>query len=60
MNISKTWKEFIKHFNTKFGQQEISFDEVEEVREIPDDRELSDFNKKLKQGLDYNPNKDKK
>ena len=59
MNISKNWKEFIKHFNTKFGQQEIQFDEVEEVRKIPDDREMSKFNKVLKIALNYNPNKDK-
>ena len=32
MNISKDWKEFKKFFNKKFGQQELEFIEVEEVK----------------------------
>jgi hypothetical protein len=35
MNISKNWKEFLRFFNKKFGQQEIEFEEVEEVKAIP-------------------------
>lgn len=49
MNVSNTWKEFIALFNKKFGQKEIPFNEIEEVKQIqPAERELSSFNKTLK------------
>lgn len=35
MNISKDWKEFLKFFNKKFGQQEIEFEEVEPIMPLP-------------------------
>lgn len=34
MNISKDWKEFIKFFNKKFGQQELDFESVEIIEPI--------------------------
>lgn len=30
MNISKDWRDFIRFFNKKFGQQELEFPEIEE------------------------------
>lgn len=50
MKISKTWNDFIEKFNQLYGQTQIEFEEVEE-------KPLSDFDQKLKQGLDWNPNK---
>lgn len=50
MNISKDWKEFIKFFNKKFGQQEIEFGSDEQRNMIePKDKPITnnDFNKSL-------------
>lgn len=33
MNISKDWREYIRFFNRKFGQQEIDFPEIEGISE---------------------------
>ena len=62
MNISNTWDEFKSHFNKMVdranGQMEIDFDVVEENLNKEDDvktNKLSDFDKKLKRGLNYNP-----
>ena len=70
MNISSNWKEFQRNFNKmvdrKNGQQEINFEAVEQEAEKENKRirpeiiqtnlfELSDFDKKFRKGLDYNP-----
>ncbi|MDO6810029.1 P63C domain-containing protein [Zobellia galactanivorans] len=49
MKISKNWSDFMEKFNQLYGQTQIDF---------PDERkdELSNFNKNLKKGLDWNPN----
>jgi len=59
MSVADSWRDFIKLFNKKFGQQEIQFDEIEEAKIISEERKLSSFNKSLKTALEYNP-KDKK
>lgn len=33
MNISKDWKEFLKYFNKKFGQQVLDFGDIEEIKQ---------------------------
>lgn len=57
MNISKDWREFIRFFNKKFGQQELDFNEIEEM---PPSIPKSEFDNKLKGLLKVPPpNKDK-
>ncbi len=51
MKISRDWDDFIVKFNHLYGQTSIDFPEIENTQ--------SDFNKKLKKGLDWNP-KDQK
>ncbi|MDV7137355.1 P63C domain-containing protein [Maribacter sp. TH_r10] len=53
MKISKNWNDFMEKFNQLYGQTQIDF---------PDgnaEEELSDFNQKLKRGLDWNPKDNK-
>jgi hypothetical protein len=54
MNVSDDWKEFERLWNKKYGQQELPFDRLELI-EPKMKEELSDFNQKLKQGLNWNP-----
>lgn len=57
MNISKDWKEFLRFFNKKFGQQEIDFAEDEPKQE----KQEPQFNRYLKGLLNVPPpNKAKK
>lgn len=44
MNISKDWKEFLRFFNKKFGQQELDFETIEEINSISENK----FDKQLK------------
>lgn len=64
MSISNTWEEFKNSFNRMIdranGQIELNFDEIQEIIEkgelpLPKTKSLSDFNKKLQQGLNFNP-----
>lgn len=59
MSVSDTWRDFIKLYNKKFGQQELEFGEVEDVKPILDERKLSTFNKDLKKALNYNAKEEK-
>lgn len=66
MNISDNWDEFNKHWDKKFGQQTLSFEEAKIIEPpkpvLPDELPpLSDFNQNLRQGLEWNPkdNRDK-
>lgn len=43
MNISKDWKEFLRFFNKKFGQQVLDFDNLEEVQIIPSQKKQPVF-----------------
>lgn len=58
MNISKNWREFMRFFNKKFGQQELEFPEVEIVPEPPKPKTV--FDKQLKGMLNTPPPKSKK
>ncbi|PCJ27924.1 MAG: hypothetical protein COA97_02565 [Flavobacteriales bacterium] len=55
-SVSKDKKDFDKLMNEKYGQKEIPFLDLERLdepkKELP---QLSNFNKKLKQGLEFNP-----
>ncbi len=53
MNISKDWKEFLRFFNKKFGQQEIDFGETETIEVKP----KSNFDLNLKGLLNVPPPK---
>jgi hypothetical protein len=53
MNISKNWKEFLRFFNKKFGQQELDFETIEEINSISE----SKFDKQLKGLLKVPPPK---
>jgi P63C domain len=55
MNVSDSWKQFEKLWNKKYGQQELSFDDYSIIEPHKEITVLSDFNQKLKKGLDYNP-----
>lgn len=56
-SISKNKAEFDKLMNEKYGQKEIPFTDLERLDEpIKNLPELSDFNKSLKKGLEWNPN----
>lgn len=57
MNISKDWREFMKYFNKKFGQQELEFPEAEIIQEPSQPK--TQFDKQLK-GLLSTPPPDKK
>lgn len=50
MKISKNWSDFMEKFNQLYGQTQIDFPSQK------DKEPLSDFNKKLKKGLSFNPN----
>lgn len=56
-SVSNDKKEFDRLMNEKYGQKEIPFTDLETLDEIKKEpvKELSDFNKKLKKGLDWNP-----
>jgi hypothetical protein len=54
MNISKDWREFLRFFNKKFGQQEFDFNEIEE---IPPSIPKSKFDQQLKGLLNVPPPK---
>lgn len=57
MNISKDWREFLRFFNKKFGQQELDFNEIEE---LPPSIPKNKFDQQLKGLLKVPPpNKDK-
>lgn len=63
MNISKDWKEFLRFFNKKFGQQELDFAEVEEIMPIKEKipPQFTTFDHQLKGLLRVPPpSKDKK
>lgn len=55
MNISKDWREFKKFFNKKFGQQELDFGEIEEVRKEIKKPALNNFDLNLKGLLSVPP-----
>lgn len=61
MNISDNWEQFKSNFNRMVdrnnGQTELNFDVIEKEIEVPkkQNEELSSFNKKLQQGLNFNP-----
>jgi hypothetical protein len=60
MNISDTWPQFQKHWNKKYGQQELPF-EAQKLLEPPTNSEteiLSEFNQKLDKALKFNPKKE--
>lgn len=57
MNISKDWKEFLKFFNKKFGQQELEFAEMEVIEPTQKAKPLPDFDKQLKGLLSVPPPK---
>jgi len=57
MNVSDSWSDFEKLWNKKYGQQQIPFGNIELI-EPKKEEKLSEFNKKLKQGLDFNPKED--
>lgn len=57
MQLSKNWNEFEKSFNQLYGQ--TAFDFGEEIKEVKKQEPLSDFDKKLKKGLNYNPKEEK-
>ncbi len=46
MNVSKDWREFLKLYNKKFGQQELEFPEAEIIQEPSQPK--TDFDKQLK------------
>lgn len=48
MKISKDWDDFMRNFNKLYGQTEIEFPDY-------DNGSLSDFNQKLKKGLNWSP-----
>ncbi len=58
MKLSNNWKDFERKFNELYGQKQIQFPEAE-VMEITEPKKkevkLSDFNQKLKKGLEFNP-----
>lgn len=54
MNVSDNWRQFEKLWSKKYGQQELSFNEYD-ILEPKKEEKLSDFNQKLKKGLEYNP-----
>ena len=58
-SISEDKKHFLKLMADKYGQKEIPFDDLEEIKEaIHEEKKLSSFNKNLAKTLNYNP-KDK-
>ena len=59
-SISENKRKFDKLVQEKYGQKEIPFTDLETLDKPKENLEnLSDFNKKLKQGLNFNPNKNK-
>ena len=56
MQLSKNWKDFEKKFNQLYGQTSLDL----QVEEVVENKEMSDFNKKLKKGLEWNPKDHKK
>lgn len=58
MNISKDWREFIKYFNKKFGQQELDFGEDDPITPEPKPTiPKTGFDKQLKGLLNTPPPK---
>jgi len=57
MQLSKNWKDFELNFNKLYGQQTLDFN-IDNDNEVKKETKLSDFNQKLKQGLNYNPKND--
>jgi len=60
-SISEDKRKFLKLVEDKYGQKEIPFGDLEEVKEaVYDENEISPFNQKLKKALDFNPGKKQK
>jgi hypothetical protein len=62
LRISKSWEQFKQHFQELYGQTSLDFDEptmelIIDKKELPT---LSEFNQKLKKGLEFNPKDIKK
>lgn len=67
MQISSSWKDFKANFNRMVdranGQMELDFEKIEkslEEIEVKEHTELSDFNKKLKTAVLFNPSSESK
>jgi len=64
MNISNDWKEFLKYFNKKFGQQELDFQNSETQQKLIEPKKkqlpITDFNANLKGLLAVPPPKKEK
>lgn len=61
MNISRNWKEFLRYFNKKFGQQELEFEELEAIEPTKlikkEKSNLATFDQQLKGLLNVPPPK---
>lgn len=64
LKLSKSWDQFKRNFQELYGQTSLDFEEpTMELKLIEPKKEqtnLSDFNQKLKQGLEWNPKEHKK
>lgn len=59
-SIAKDKRDFERLMNEKYGQKELPFPDLDKL-DVPEKREpKTDFDKKLKQALNYDPKKDKK
>lgn len=55
MNVSDNWRQFEKLWNKKYGEQELPFDQYSIIEPKVQEEKLSEFNEKLKKGLEFNP-----
>lgn len=61
-SISDTKEKFLQLIEDKYGQQTIKFPDemsIQEIERADEIKEMSNFNKKLKKGLEYNPRETK-